>query len=494
MRKEQINSIIIKIVFIILIINLPSIGQILAKNGFHFQESPVLLKQGILGNGIVDILVKDSIVWIATGYGLNKTSDEGDNWTQFTTHNYIGKGGVTAMTYMDEQTLWIATSFDTITGDEGSLAAGGGLNYTRDGGQTWDHVPQPVDSRDETEYKPTTTNVQNLTFDIAALDSTIWIASFGGGLRRSDDMGKTWQVVTTDGIPFSALEFLNHRAFSVISGNGNLWVGTAEGISKSMDNGETWQRMTSKNQEFAISGNFVVALAYQEFANTIWAATIETDTSEIRAVSKSEDGGLSWTIMLEGTFPHNFAFDNERVYVAADEGIFISDDGGENWYILPHIRDDSSGEEILTSIYYSAGVSYNDTESMFWAGSADGLAMTFDNGNSWRVFRSFESTRKMNSPDAYVYPSPFSPSRSGYVRFQYDISASGEILIEIFDFSMDKVATIRDYKYLDSQIDADRSTKWDGRADNGNIVASGVYLFRLKLANKVAWGKVVVIN
>ncbi len=391
-------------------------------------------------------------------------------------------------------TLWIATSFDTLTGDEGSLPAGGGLSFTRDGGRTWDHIPQPVDSRDETEYKPTTTNVQNLTFDIAALDSTIWIASFGGGLRKSDNMGKTWTVETTDGIPFSALEFLNHRAFSVISENSNLWVGTAEGISKSEDNGQTWERMTSKNQEFPISGNFIVALAHQEYNNTIWAATIETDTSEIRAVSKSSDGGLSWTVMLEGIFPHNFAFDNERIYVAADEGMFVSDDDGENWYILPHIKDDQNGEEILTSIYYSGGVSYTDTQTLFWAGSADGLAKTPDNGNSWTIYRSFESTRKMNSPDAYAYPSPFSPTRQDYVRFQYDVSASGEVVVEVYDFSMNKVATIHDYKYIDDPIDGDRSTKWDGRADNGNVVASGVYMFRLKTANKISWGKLVVIN
>jgi hypothetical protein len=280
----------------------------------------------------------------------------------------------------------------------------------------------------------------------------------------------------------------------VISENGNLWVGTAEGISKSEDKGETWQRFTSKNQEFPISGNFVVALAYQSYTNTIWAATIETDTSEIRAVSKSDDGGLSWTVMLENTFPHNFAFDRERVYVAADEGMFLSDNGGENWYLLPHIRDDQTGEEILTTIFYSAGVSYNEDMSMLWAGSADGLAMTPDNGNTWQVFRSFQSTRQLNTPDAYAYPSPFSPSRDLYVRFQYDINASGEVLVEIFDFAMDKVATIRDYKVFADASNADRSTKWDGRSDNGDVVASGVYLFRLTLAGKEAWGKIVIIN
>lgn len=468
-------------------------AQVLTKDSYKFKTSPQIIESGLLGNGITDILTQDTILWVATGFGLNKTPNEGDSWINFTSGDYIGKGGVTAITLMDSTTLWIATSFDTTTDDEGTLPAGSGLSYTRDNGQTWHHVPQPVDSRDETEYKPTTTNVQNLTFDIAVLDSTIWIASFGGGLRKSADMGKSWQVITTDSIPFSALDHLNHRAFSVIRENRNLWVGTAEGISKSSDGGITWERFTSSNQELAISGNFVVALAYQEYNNTIWAATIETDTSEIRAVSKSLDGGASWDVMLEGTFPHNFAFDENRIYVAADEGMFVSDDGGENWYVLPHIKDSATGEEILTTVYYSAGVT-SHTQKKFWGGSADGLASTSDNGNTWKIYRSFQSTRGMNVPNAYAYPSPFSPSRQGYVRFQYDISRTGEVLIEIYDFAMDKVATIRDYKYTADSDPGDRSSKWDGRGDNGEVVASGVYLFRVKIEEEVTWGKVVVIN
>ena len=145
---------------LILLASLTSFSQILVKNGYHFQNSPVPVQEGILGNGIVDILVKDSLIWAATGFGLNKTTNSGDNWTRFTSNNYVGKGGVTAMTFMDEQTLWIATSFDTLTGDEGSLPAGGGISYTRDDGQTWTHFPQPVDNKDETAYSPTTTNVK----------------------------------------------------------------------------------------------------------------------------------------------------------------------------------------------------------------------------------------------------------------------------------------------------------------------------------------------
>ena len=80
------------------------------------------------------------------------------------------------------------------------------------------------------------------------------------------------------------------------------------------------------------------------------------------------------------------------------------------------------------------------------------------------------------------------------MRFQYDIERSGEVLIEIYDFSMDRVATIRDYKETTGADAGDRSTKWDGRADSGEVVASGVYLFRVKIQDRVTWGKVVVIN
>ena len=239
-------------------------------------------------------------------------------------------------------------------------------------------------------------------------DSTIWIASFGGGLRRSDDMGQTWQVVTTDGNPFNPLDELyglNHRAFSVLSENGNLWVGTAQGISKSADNGQTWERFTASNQEQPISGNFIVALGYQAYDNSIWAATIEaTDTSEVRAVSKTSNGGQTWEVMLEGNFAHNFGFDGTRVYVAADEGLFVSDNGGENWYKAGDIRSKESREELFFEEYYSVTVQNIGPDKLLWIGTSRGLAMSKDNGNSWSIIPAFVSDKGKPVNKVYAYP------------------------------------------------------------------------------------------
>ena len=490
-----------KLIVLIILLVLTAKAQFLKPGGYRLGPTDDDGNDQLLGNAMVDMATRDFILFAGSGYGLNRTYDGGTTWKSFTSRDFGGKNGVTAIMFMDDSTLWISTAFDTSIADAGNLDAGGGLSYTSDLGQTWTYIPQPVDRIDETEYKPTTTIVQNVTFDIASLDSTIWITCWGGGIRRSSDMGQTWEVITTDGRPFDASAvtnpgWRNHVAFSVITENGNVWVGTADGISKSDDGGETWRRFTHQNQQLPISGNFVVALAYQSYTNTIWAATIEadTDTSEFRAVSKSENGGESWETMLEGTFTHNFAFDDSVVYAASDLGMFISNDGGENWYILPDIKDHITGEELNGTEYYSAAVTNEGVFHKFWAGNESGIGSTIDNGNTWRVHRSFKSTQGEGMPNAYAYPSPFSPSRHGFIRFQYDITREGEVIVDIYDFAIDHVATIREYESYPIDGTNDRSAKWDGTNDAGFTVATGVYFFRINVEGKITWGKLVVIN
>jgi len=500
-----------KLILILFLLISISFGQVLKKDGFFL--TPIEIESGdsevLLGNGVIDLLtMRDSIVVAGTGYGLNLTADDGETWHNINSSDYKGKGGIVALAKMDDSTLWISTGFDSLI-QEDYLDVGSGLSYTQDFGKTWTHIPQPVDPNepDSLGYSPTTTPVQNLSYDIAILDSTIWITSWGGGLRKSEDMGQTWQVVTADGQPFNVSSatnnnWKNHVAFSVLAENDNLWVGTAAGIWKSTDKGNTWTHFSASNQVYPISGNFIVALAHQKYTrssgdtvNAIWAATIVAEgNNEVSAVSKTVNGGETWEVMLENTFPHNFAFNDSIAYVAADEGLFISNNAGKTWYSLPPIRDDVTGEEILRNIYYSASVTNKVSGKTLWIGTADGLASTNDNGNTWSVYRSYQPTRFNSTPEVYAYPSPFSPSRHNYIRFQYDIHQAGEVDIDIFDFAMDKVIGFTEYEASPSGNSPDRSAKWDGRNNRGGVVASGVYFFRVKVEDKVTWGKLVIIN
>ncbi len=492
---------IISVVIPILLLFSLMQAQSFNKTSYALQSDENFSNDGLYGNGIVDMIVRDSVLWAATGYGLNKAvyNSAADTWVwkSYRTEQYGGKGGVTAMGYMDGSTFWIATAFDTTIREDSDeaadLPAGSGLSYTRDGGESWTHVPQPVDPREIIDYSPTTTVIQNLIYDIAFVDSTIWIASFGGGLRRSDDMGNNWQIVTSDSLFFSSGVNLNHRAFSLLNANDTLWVGTADGISKSSDNGLSWKRFVfSNSNEQTISGNFVTALGWQESSSTIWAATMEAENeNHKRGLSRSSDGGKTWERLLldEQIFSYNFAFDGNSIFAAADRGMYYSTDNGGNWNVITALKDYNSGNEIFHEDYYSAAVQPQNLFNRLWLGSADGLATTILDGDlsgsDWQIFRSYISVKQRSKPAVYAYPSPFSPSRHLYIRFVYDEDKKLDGPIKIYDFAMDEVASISSDEL---------KPKWNGKNSNGDPTASGVYFFRAKAGGKVTWGKIVIIN
>ena len=445
-----------------------------------------------VGNAIFDIVYHNGSIWIGTGSGLGRTENGGNTWQNFREENGLGKGGITTISFKGN-TIWIATAFDTLIASDGLRSAGGGLSYSEDNGLTWQHFPQPG-----------VTSVQNTTFDISFVDSTIWITSFGGGLKRSDNWGQSWQDVSPDSFFFDPFAHLNHRAFSTISIDNILWVGTAGGINRSLDNGESWVNFNHQNQDNPISGNFVVALANQKWQdrNILWAATLETtsetlDESEFRAVSFSEDFGFTWKTTLPGVFAHNFAFDDSTVYVATDRGLFKSIDFGLTWASFQNIVDANSGELLLAEDIFSAGVSPGH---VVWLGSEGGLAKTQDDGATWTLFRSFETLlNEENVSETYAYPNPYSPLRNnqfngeGHVRFHYRVKKSGMVSVSVYDFAMVLVKNVEEG--VSRMGDAEFDAVWDGRNNFGERVANGVYFYRVDLpGDNPVWGKVIVID
>lgn len=479
--------------FINILTPIPGHSQVL-KQEKHFAQ---LHAAGLPGNSISTILVQGTNIWLGTGKGLSMTSDGGVTFIDFTGYPGIGKGGVSALAEHNGA-IWVATAYDTVI--EGrNMTAGGGLSRSIDAGITWHHISQPVDpnKEDSLGYKPTTTNILNVTFDIAIDDSAIWITSWGGGLRKSNDNGATWTVVTPDGYSFDVLAHLNHRAFSVITAKNGLWVGTAGGINKSTDGGLTWTNYTAQNGS-GISGNFVTALAEQITidGSIIWAATWKAEgVNEFYGVSRTADNGLTWETMLEGEFAHNFGFNGDEVYVATDDGLYKSPDRGETWGLFPWITDSNTGERVLTTEYFD--VKYHGEN--LWIGTKDGLVKSTDGGISWNIFRSFKMPGSAGEPAAYAYPNPFSPLRhnriggDGYVRIQYRTYSNTEVTLDIFDFGMNLVKNVvSNRRRAGGESYAET---WDGTNNWGVIVANGVYFYRLKIRDqKTFWGKIIVVN
>jgi hypothetical protein len=207
---------------------------------------------------------------------------------------------------------------------------------------------------------------------------------------------------------------------------------------------------------------------------------------------------LTWEITLEGEFAHNFAFDSltQAVYVTTDNGLYKSPDYGETWAVFPTIQDAGTGEMVYTTEVYSVGVVPGLS---LWVGTADGLAMSRDDGLSWTLFRAFPVPGTGETPATYAYPNPFSPFRhnqiggEGYVRFQYHVSRPGRVTVRVYDFAMKLVRTVsRDRA---RSFPGDYAEAWDGRNDVGEMVANGVYFYRIEIEGEnPLWGKVMVVN
>lgn len=478
-------------------------AQVLLKSTWimdHPQPYTELKSNGI-SNMFVQNFQDSSLIWLGTGSGLSKYNTSTQEWETFTQKHGLGKGGVSAFLVADD-IIWVATVFDTTT-SLGTFQAGGGLSYSLNGGTDWKHLPQPGN-----------TPVQNTTWDIVLVDSVVWITSFGGGLRitnsdwndpdwLSPDFEVVWQTITPDEYNFDPLEYLNHRPFSALYDDNTLWVGTAGGINKSLDKGNTWVNFNHQNQESPISGNWILAIANQKYAdkNIIWAATWETtseseDTSEFRGVSKSEDFGYTWTTYLKGESVYSFAFQDSIVYACATNGLFKSIDGGESWAVFPPIVDYQLDARIYSNEVYAAGIS---NPGVLWVGTGDGLASTDDEGNTWHIYRAFKKTGIDGEVRTYAYPNPFSPLRhnqlggDGHVRFQYNTKNPTSVTLRIFTYAMELVTTVVENKSRPGN--SDLTEIWNGKTDDGRLVANGVYFYQLILDDDgTYWGKLLIFD
>lgn len=486
---------------------------------------------GLSSNSATGIAAQgDSLMWFATGGGLSRTDDFGESFiSYYSALNNLPHGGISAIAVRGD-TIWVAAVFDSLTGDAGEQQVGGGLAYSTDQGENWTYVSQPIDKEDDVnddwdgqsvQFLPITTIVNNTTWDIAMSDDYVYIVSWAGGIRRSADLGQTWQRIP---LPSDDLDHLNcgdvidfeinprdpsegnhnHKGFSVLAYGDTVWVGTANGINLGIVEGDdciSWRKYNAQNS--AISGNFVVALARQVWRGkeTIWAVTLPAeDSGEYQAVSKTSDGGLTWTTTLRNERAYNFAFQDSIVYICTENGLFKSIDG-ENWAVYTPIADTASGEQIYSEFFYAAEVDRREGETYLWVGTGDGIAKTASDGLTWTVYRTAVSTQYSGQPSVYAYPNPFAPyhhnvlNGDGHVRFQYDLDEAANVRLEIFNFAMERVYRSEWQSVMNA---GDHHMIWTGRAMNGEVVANGTYFCKLtKKSNgkeQDSWTKLIVVK
>ena len=492
-----------------------------------FDSNPV-------SNTITDIVTIGDTVWIGTSRGVSVSYDRGENWTNFYNTEVFGDLGVSAVAYNKyDGSVWIATAQDVeIPGGE-TLPEGRGYKYSTDGGLNWSSVPQPIDDPGDSliaygindginlpfvRALPITTGINNVTYDIAFTDGVIWIASYASGLRKSTDRGQTWQrvVLPSDSLdevtPYDTIKYalqpvagdfgpdqnLNHEMFSVISINDStIYAGSAGGIDKSTDGGISWRKFNHTNQKKPISGNWVVALKYNQSEQKLWAGTRRADDPmEFFGVSSTSDGGENWETFLDDEYVWNLGLKENDIFVATNNGIFRSSDEGATWILPNNIIDRNSGVILTTKEFYSvSAVEENGGVWDIWLGSGDGLAKLRETSfwqGEWRIYLASQSL--VSEKETYCYPNPYSP-KLDQLKIKYSTGGKdAPVTIRIFDFGMNYVRTILQNAMRNKTI-ASPPDFWDGKNDAGNIVPNGVYIYRVDVgSDKPLFGKIIVMQ
>ncbi|HKW88130.1 MAG TPA: hypothetical protein VJN21_05185 [Candidatus Acidoferrales bacterium] len=228
-------------------------------------------------------------------------------------------------------------------------AAAGGAWKTTDGGMTW---------------TPIFENEPNPSIGAIAVapsnPSIVWIgtgeannrqsASWGDGVYKSTDGGKTWAHMGLDDTQVIGRAVIDPTNPDVvyIAADGHLWGPNAErGVFKTTDGGKTWTKSLFINDDTGVSDlaidpkspNILYAAAYER-RRTIWGFNGGGPGS---GIYKTTDGGANWT-KLTNDLPKNgntgriglsvYRKDPNIVYAVVqneDGGVFRSEDKGETW-------------------------------------------------------------------------------------------------------------------------------------------------------------------
>ncbi len=361
---------------------------------------------------------------------------------------------------------------------------------TQDEGQTW-----------------TETFVGDMSNQMIYTDSVIWLAS-SVGLQRYSRSNDAWSEISL-GDPVKDIQLDTNVTTVLFDDIDTLfWAGTANGIANSpnalpnlwdidtvnLDPEKFDHNIRATSGENGLSGNFAVAIETQYYNGQryIWAAANSTGIQgEENGINLSTDNGQTWEEVITGLNCWNFSFDDGDVYAATSAGLLRTSDFGESWDTL-EIVDAARGTEIYPGTEFFGVATIED---VIWAASDDGIGYSTNQGSTWSIERTFAAIPDEAEAEVYASPLPSSPFQTpgGRVRFHYMLSNEGNVTIKVFDFAMNLVATPVDGEPREANRQYD-SDSWDMRNDNGDVVATGPYYFKVENSSgEEMWGKILVI-
>ncbi|MFN8581298.1 MAG: hypothetical protein U0163_10020 [Gemmatimonadaceae bacterium] len=285
--------------------------------------------------------------------------------------------GDIAIAPSDPNVIWVGTGE---ANSRQSSTWGDGVYRSLDGGDTW----TPMGLRDSHHVGRIVIHPRDPNTLFVAAVGHLWGPNAERGLYRTRDAGRTWQRVLyvddntgaidvaldADGrTVYAAMYQRQRRGFGFVGG------GAGSGLYRSLDGGDSWERLT-KGLPSGPTGRIGIAIAPSQ-SNIVYAI-IENRRG---GVFRSEDRGATWTRM-NGLDPRPMYYSNVRVDPLHPDHVWVvasnlhkSIDGGKTF------TTDGTGDRIHVD-HHALWIDPNDPDHML-LGNDGGLYFSYDGSRHW---------------------------------------------------------------------------------------------------------------
>jgi photosystem II stability/assembly factor-like uncharacterized protein len=335
----------------------------------------------IMGGRIDDIAVVESspstyYVGTATG-GVWKTVNNGTTFDPIFDEQGSTSIGDIAIAPSDPSIVWVGTGEPN---NRQSSSWGDGIYRSLDAGKTW----QNMGLRDSKHIGRVVIDSSNPNIVYAAVLGHLWGPNKERGVFKTTDGGKTWNNVLfineDTGVidlamdpasPMTLYAAAYQRRRTPWGFNGG---GTNSAIYKTVDGGATWKKLTKGLPE-GITGRIGLDI-YRRDPNIIYALVENAKGGAFR----SDDRGETWHKLSDvNSRPMYYSQiridpnNDQRIWQLA-ANMFNSDDGGKTWIqnLVQRIHGD----------FHALWIDPADSNHVL-AGSDGGLHASYDRGRTW---------------------------------------------------------------------------------------------------------------
>jgi hypothetical protein len=384
-----------------------------------------------------------------------------------------------------------------------------------------------------------TYQVNEITNDVAFTGDSVYFLQRSGVRMTSTATDPATYILIRDSVDNTIVVSDNNATsspdsvFCMIVKGDTLILGTGGGIAVSTNRGRSYKvtraQLNPNVSDISVNYTYLNTLNVKpgeasragmtgDFVPSLYVQYVSGGTARIFASCRRVDygaDGVSWgrsildtinnvevrhyrwdPVYTEG-FAWNFeSLGNDTLLLATDNSLLVIAHPGDTLQqtVDSLVFKSKRGQDLLfggTPIY-----SVRADHDLIWVGTDDGT-IRIDRASlgSARLFIVTDP-----ADEVYAFPTPFSPQRDERVRFHFKVKQTSNVTLEVYDFAMNLVNRPLDNVNFAAGIyppgDPEDSERpyWDGRNGRGDLVAVGVYYFKVTYSTgEVQWGKLAVI-